>query len=374
MEEANNIARMMRGTVRNKKSSGLGGGSFNDKFAPQEGSTGRITPIVLFKANYVVPISMENGKGSRKFESPYGLIMRHYHKPSNKFGRCSAGLADVRDSAGNLVVDTGNKPCIGCNESEKGKDSGMSWAKKLHVFNGIMLADFHLVDSDKKNERTGKFYRNPVECEGRGCKHCKAGVEKQFGRRVYWPVGSSFTDQLTDFVDFTLSACCSCGGEIAVPAYECPKCGACYRDLEKDPADKHELEAIRLDVQECRACGHVGYMRPVNECDKCNDADPLNLWSVKLSLFKSGEGATTSLQVRRYELVTAEEWDKIKALMTPVDLDKVFPHLSLKAQSKLYRLKVPTEYRDAVVEEEKHEKEDDNEGGPRTGSSAWDED
>jgi hypothetical protein len=371
MEEANNIARMMRGTVKNKKS--FSGGSFKDQYSPQEGSAGKITPIVLFKGNYVTPIAREDGKGSRKFESPYGLIMRHYYATSNKYGRCSAGLADVRDGSGNLVVDVGSKPCIGCDESEKGKDFGMSWAKKVHVFNGILLADFHLVDSDKKNEQTGKFFKTPVECEGRGCKHCKIRIEKQFGRRVYWPLNPKFTDQLTDFVDFILSATCNCGGEITVVAYECPKCGVCYHDLEHDSADKSELESLRLDVQECKSCAYVGYMKAVNECNKCDDARPLNLWDVKMSLFKSGEKTTTSLQVGRYSPITDEEFEKVKHLMVPVDLDKIFKNLSLKEQGELYRLKIPGAYRDAAVEEDKHEKEDDNRGRPRSGSSAWDE-
>jgi len=363
----------MRNTVKNKKYTGGGGGSFSDRYAPQEGSAGKITPIVLFKAEYVTPIANEDGKGSRKFESPYGLVMRHYHKSSNSFGRCSAGLMDIRDTDGNLIVDIGKKPCLGCYQASKGKDKGMAWAKKLHVFNGVLMAEFHLVDSDRKNDKTGDFYKDPVQCEGRGCKHCDKGIEKRFGRRVYWPVGPSFTEQLVDFADYTLSTSCKCGGEISVPAYECPKCGECYRDLEQNPANEEELEDIRMEMHKCGGCGFEGYMQAVNECNQCNKAEPLKLWDVKMELYKSGEGTNTSLQVRRFKAVTDEEWKKIEGVMNPVSLDKVFPNLTLKDQAKIYKLKIPEELRESAVEEESKRGSDDGKGSPRSGSSAWED-
>lgn len=370
---ANDVTRMMRNTVRNKKTGGTGGGSFSDRYTPQKGATGRITPIILFKANYVTPIALEDGNGSRKFEAPYGIVLRHYHKPSNRFCRCTAGIADVRDSDGNVVMDIGNKPCLGCYEARRGKEYGMAWAKKLHVFNAVLLADFHLVDSDRKNDRTGAFYKDPVQCEGKGCKFCDKGIEKRFGRRVYWPIGPNFTEQLTDFVDFTLATSCKCGGTITNPAYECPKCGECFRDLESEPASTEELEELRLDMHKCKSCGFEGYMQPVNECDECDKAQPLKLWDVKMELYRSGEGTTTSLQVRRHKPITEEELEKIKGLMVPVDINKVFPILAIKEQSKLYKIRIPDELKDDAVEEELHRGEDDGEGSPRSGSSAWDD-
>lgn len=364
----------MRNTVKNKKYSGGGGGSFSDRFTPQKGATGKITPIVLFKANYVTPVAMEDGQGSRKFEAPYGIILRHYHKPSNKFGRCSAGLADVRESDGSVIMDVGKKPCLACFEASKGKETGMAWAKKLHVFNAIVMGNFHLVDSDRKNERTGNYYKDPQPCEGRACKYCDKGIEKQFGRRVYWPIGPSFTEQLTDWVDFTLAANCKCGGTISTPAYECPKCGECFRDLEQAPASNEEMEELRLEMHKCKACGFTGFMQAVHECDQCSKPQPLKLWDVKMELYRSGDGATTSLQVRRFTTVTDDEWKKIDPLMKPVDLNKVFPLLSIKDQAKTYKLKIPEELRDVAVDEESRRGDGDDKGTPRSGSSAWDED
>lgn len=365
---------MMRRTVKNKKTGGMGGGSFSDRYAPQKGAAGRITPIVLFKAQYAIPVTLEDGKGNRKLELPYGIVLRHYHKPSNKFCRCSAGLADVRNSDGDVVVGEGKKPCLGCNESSKGKETGMAWAKKLHVFNGILMADFHLVDSDRKNDRTGEYYKDPIQCEGRACKYCDQKIEKRFGRRVYWPVGPSFTEQLTDFVDYTLATNCKCGGTITVPAYECPECGECFRDLESEPANDEELEELRLEMHKCGSCGATRYMQAVHECDSCNKAQPLKLWDVQMELYRSGEGTTTSLQVRRFKAVTPDEWKKIEPIMNQVDLDKVFPNLGIKEQAKIYKLKVPPELRDYVADEDNKRGEDDSEGSPRSGSSAWDDD
>jgi hypothetical protein len=372
---ANDVTRMMRRTVKNKKTGGTGGGgSFSDRYTPQKGAAGKITPIALFRAEYAIPVTLEDGQGSRKLELPYGIVLRHYHKPSNRFCRCSAGLVDVRNSDGDVVVGEGKKPCLGCNESAKGKETGMAWSKKLHVFNGILMADFHLVNSNRKNDRTGEYYKDPVQCEGRICKYCDLGTEKKFGRRVFWPVGKSFTEQLSDFVDFNLATNCNCGGVITIPAYECPNCGVCFRDLEAEPADKEELEELCLEMHKCRSCGETNYMDAVHECDACNKAQPLKLWDVKMELFRSGEGTATSLQFRRFKAVTPDEWKKVAPIMNQIDLDKVFPHVSIKEQANIYKLKIPPELRDYVVDEESNRGKDNGEGSPRSGSSAWDDD
>lgn len=374
-ESDRDFTRQMRSTIKNPKFASKGGGSFNDRYTPQNGAAGKIIPIVFFKGEYSMPVTLEDGKGSRKLKRPYGIVLRHYHRSSNRYGRCSAGLADVRDRDGNVVLGAGKKPCLACHESSKGKDSGMQWANKLHVFNAVLLADFHMVASDRKNDKTGEFYKDPVQCEGRACKYCRDGVEKRFGRRVYWALGQSYSAQLMDFVDYTLALNCKCGGTITTPAYECPKCKACFHDLEANPLSEEDLEELRLDPHKCKACGYEGLMDAVYECDSCKTAKPLSLWDVALELYVSGEGKTTSIQVRRFKILQAEDWKKIEPVMTQVDLDRVFPNLSLTEQSKLYKLKIPSEMRDAAAGEAIPDDEKEvKRSAARSGSSAWSDD
>jgi len=371
--DTRDVTRMMRRSVKNKRRRGGGGGSFSDRYSPKEGGEGKITPIVLFPADYAIPVKTEGGK-RKKFKAPYGIVFRHYYKKANTFGRCSAGIIESDDG----VLSEGDAPCIGCHEADKGKETGMAWAKKLHVFNGVEMADFHLVDSKRKNDKTGEFYKDPKKCKGKNCSYCDDDIPKRFGRRIYWPLGPSFSEQLTDEADFTISRACECGGEISIPAYECPKCRAVFRDLEEDPIDdendeeyRKEMAELRYGIHECSECGYSGFMSPIHECDECSDPKPLTLWNVKMEVYTSGTGPTMSLRVRRFKKVSDAEWNKIEEITkNPIDLSRVFPEIGLRDQSRQYKLPIPDEFKGRGRDDGD---DGDNDGdGPRSGSSAWD--
>lgn len=310
---------------------GGGGGGFGDRWTPPE-SGQALVPILLFPGTYSMAVKLPEG-GAEKVKLPYAIVVEHYSKKSNSFARCIAGLKYEQDAEEDLIIVPGDKPCVGCYEYAKGKQTGVS-QRKLHVFNGILLADFHWVE---QTSRRGTKYKEPVQCTGKRCKLCKQGSEKSFGRRVFWPLGPSFVDMLGDFDMITLARECKCGGTIEPIAFECPECKMPFRDLEDDPVhNEEELMQLRMGIFNCQTdgCGYRGFMDEVPECSDCRTAQPLKLWDVAMEVYRSGEGAQSSLQISRYKYYSPEKRAAIAELMKPIDPNNVYPILNLDAQAK----------------------------------------
>lgn len=317
---------------RTSKSPRRGGGSgFGDRWTPPE-SGQAITPIILFPGAYSINIAHDGGE-IEKVRLPYSIVVEHYSKKSNKFARCIAGMKYEEDAEGDLIIVPGDGDCVGCLEYSRGKQSGVS-SRKLHVFNGVLLANFHWVE---KTSQRGTKYKEAVQCTGRRCKLCDQGIEKTFGRRVYWPLGPSFVDMLGDFDTITLARECRCGGTIEPIGFECPACRMPYRDLERDPIDNEEqLHQLRIGTFSCKTegCGYRGFMDEVPECSDCSTATPLKLWDVVIEVYRSGEGPTSALQISRYKYYSPEKRAAISDLMKPINPNDVYPILNLDSQAK----------------------------------------
>lgn len=321
------IGREMKRTAKNPNRGG--GGGYGDRWKPPE-SGKQLTPMILFPGQYSMRARKESGE-MEQIVRPYAVLHEHYSKPGKAYARCVAGLALQDHGDGNWVITPGEKNCVGCHEYQKGKESGVS-LRKIHIFNGVLLANFHWIE---KTSKRGTKYKEAAQCAGRRCKMCDQGVERSFGRRIYWPLGPSFVEQLGDFDAITLARECQCGGTIEPIAFECPDCKTPFRDLEDDPVrSEEELEELRDNVYGCSECSHRGLMDEVPECSDCREARSVKLWDVVMEVYRSGTGPTSSLQFSRHKFYPPERRAAISDLMKPIDVESVYPILNLNAQAK----------------------------------------
>lgn len=332
---ARTTGRIGREMKRTAKTNSKGGGGFGDRWIPPK-SGELLTPVILFPGQYSMEVQKDDKGGTERIIRPYSIIHEHYSKKANKFIRCTAGLAfNQSDDGDDWTIVPGTKNCVGCHEyfENGGKQSGIS-LRKVHIFNGILLAHFHWIE---KKSAKGTKYKEAVQCTGKRCKLCSNGVERSFGRRIYWPLGPSFVEHLSDFDTITLAKECKCGGTIDTIAFECPACQEPFRDFEDEPVEtEKEMEELRSGLFHCHSeeCDYYGFMDEVPDCDSCNRADPLKLWDVVVEVYRSGEGPTSKLAFSRHKYYSPDKKKKVASLMKPIDVDQVYPLINLNAQAK----------------------------------------
>ena len=328
----------MKGSARNRRRGG--GGRFGDRWVPPKAGE-PLVPIALFRGKYRVEMTDVENDAPITQEMPYGIVCQHYSKPANKFLTCTAGLGLYLDN-GEEIIDTGDGACVACvYADENGKDGGVSYARKLHVVNGVLLGDFHTVESEKINPKTKKPYTNTVPCKGRRCPHCRSNKPKHFGRRVYWAIGTSFVEQLADFDLVDLATQCECGGVLEPVGFTCPHCRDIYVDLESEECTDEEIQDYREKTVECGNCQEIDYASESQACSECAEPKSLSMWNVSVEVYRSGEGVNTSLQFKNPKLLSAEMKEEIKDLMDPVDLLQVYPKISHEEQAKLFNIPNP---------------------------------
>ena len=332
--------RALKKSGKNKRRGG--GGNYGARYKPPKAGE-RLTPILLFRGLYKVPLRLPDGT-TRTDEMDYDIVCEHYSKVANTGTTCSAGLVEDGDG----FIMEGSEPCVPCFYWKENSDKGLS-PRKMHIINGVLLADFHLVDSDreiKKDGRgTGEYYKDYVECLGRRCMHCKNGVESTFGRAVFMPLGNNFIQQLADFDLITLASECLCGGTLEPVGFVCPHCDREFVDLEKTAVTDEELQELREKEFRCKHCGKVDYMEEVPVCNQCQDPRPLTMWNTVMELYRSGEGVNTSLMVKKYRPVTEEELEQVKDLMVPADTSRLYKPISPAEQAKRFKLTLPDAYK-----------------------------
>lgn len=339
----NSTRRAMRAGRALKKSGRgkrKGGGGYGARYKPPKAGE-PLTPILLFRGLYKVQLTLPDGS-VRVDELDYDIRCEHFSVKANTGMTCTAGL--IEDEEG--FIGAGDRPCVPCAIAKvEGKGGPISFARKVHILNGVLLADFHLVDSDrqklKDGKPTGEFYTDYVPCLGRRCTHCRQGVEKTFGRAVFMPLGNNFIQQLADFDLITLASTCRCDGALEPVGFVCAHCDRPCVDLEKDEVTNEELQEFRENEFCCKHCGKTDYLVEVPVCNQCDDPRPLTMWNTVMELYRSGDGVNTSLQVNRFRPVTETELEQVKELMVPVDTDRTYKHLTPKEQADKFKVALP---------------------------------
>ena len=332
--------------MKSKKGKG-GGGGFRDQFKPPAADE-EPARIMLYRPDEPYKIKLEyEGHKDIILERDYGILMEHFNASEMRGCRCTAGLRREDVEEGDWIITGGSGTCVPCYEIESGADNINH--RKVHLFNLILLGDFHEVkvkkESKSKKAKDGKIevteYR---ECRGKRCKYCKKGVEKTFGRRMYWPLGPMHVEQLVNIETAVLGRQCKCGGKISPRAFICPECEDAVRDLDDDPIEeKGELKKLRTEEHQCPHCDYYGMLIEYPECDDCDDPRPLTLWDVEMEIYKSGEKTQSVIQASDFSPISVKLKAKVKDKMKPYNWDKLFSYRLLKPeeQAKLLNLENP---------------------------------
>jgi len=329
--------RALKKSGRNKQRKG--GAGYGARYKPPKAGE-PLSPILLFRGLYKVNLTLPDGS-TRTDELDYDIRCEHFSKAANTGLTCTAGLTE--DDEG--YIGAGEGPCVPCAITKDVGKGPVGFARKIHVLNGVLLADFHMVNSDRKKLKdgkpTGEFYQDPVPCLGRRCTHCKQDVETTFGRAVFMPLSNNFIQQLADFDLITLASECLCGGSLEPVGFVCAHCDMEFADLEKDNVTDDELRQLRENEFRCKHCNETDYLLEVPICGDCDDPRPLTMWNTVMELYRSGEGVNTSLQVKKYRPVTEDELARIKELMVPADTDKLYRHLTPAEQATKFQVPLP---------------------------------
>lgn len=251
---------------------------------------------------------------------------------------------------GELMKVGGN--CLGYDEWKREIDEGIPRDKRtvsmrlLHAFNVIHLDWYHLVpvfdDNGKAvlykgGDRKGEQVMEKVLCEGRRCEMCRDGVEKVFGKKGHWSVGSGHLGDLAGYITEIEKNCSYCGeGMLEVISWECSECGHPVIDMNETRLSDNEIAEIVLDIQECQKCGNKDYLLRQLECDKCQDPTPLSIFDVDIDVKRQGEGTNSTIQIPRF--TACDISDELKDLCKPYDFKQVFAPDPLDIQARLLKI------------------------------------
>lgn len=276
-------------------------------------------------------------------ENEYFQYVDHFVARSKRSFICSKQYKIVDGS----LTTIGGK-CLGCEERDNGAED-VSWSLK-HAFNGIHLAWYHLapVFDDRNNpvcykhgDRQGEQVMNRVECEGRRCKYCKDGLEKIFGKKVHWSIGSGHLNELAGFITEIERDCANCGGILEEAAYECAECGTLYLDMLSTDLDDKAITSFVSRKHECPECKHVGYPLRQFECNGCQDPESTSIFDCTLEIKRQGEGTQSRLQIPRWyeEDLPADLDPDIDT--KPSQFKRVFAPDPFEVQAKILKINNP---------------------------------
>jgi len=326
--------RVMGYTTRRSESMGGGGGGLGYRHRYRWSPPTNVTTRAR-----LLPGSYTDFEGE---EAEYFPFVEHYVKRSNKFILCSKQYQIVD---GDLTTVGGK--CLACRERENGADD-ISWSMR-HAFNVLHLAWYHKVPVFDENGRPKKYSKgkrqgeqitDDIECEGRRCQYCKEGLEKFFGRRVHWSLGSGHMNELAGIIVEIEKSCANCGeGRLEVISYECEKCGHPIIDMASTDLDPKAINSFVSRKRECPKCGHNAVPLRQAECDKCQDPIPTSIFDCELEIKKQGEGTNSTIQVPRWTV--AEIPEELKELCKPFVFKKVFQPDPFEVQAKILRIKNP---------------------------------
>lgn len=337
-KQRSSFGQRVRGyTTRRNDSSGGGGGRllsvrWNNRWKPPQGVT---TKFRLIPGAYL---------GYEGEENEYFQYVEHFVARSRRGFICSKEYQIV-DGALNTI---GGK-CLGCKERDGGAED-VSWSLR-HVFNGIHLAWYHLepVTDDngqpllhKGGDYKGEQIMQKVECEGRRCQHCKAGLEKVFGKKVHWSVGSGHLNDLAGFVSEIEKDCASCGeGRLEEVSYECSNCGYVFIDMYKTELDDQAVASYVAHKHECPECQTSDYPMRQFECDVCQDPESTSIFDCTLEIKRQGENTNSTIQIPRWhrEQLPADLDESVKS--DPYQFKRVFSADPFEIQAKILKIRNP---------------------------------
>lgn len=358
-----NFLQTAKRSMNKAKKGGGGGGApyFVNRYKPPtQGSD----VVRLLPGNYPVPlIDQENGvaildeHGQQALESfNYFQFVEHFHGGKKKSSICSAGpLANFKGKA---------QPCHACTrfwweweqrQASGDKDKPRAMSKRdMWVFSVLVMMPFHKVeDTDengqvRKNERTDEAFFKWLQCDGRGCEHCKNKKETKRGHVQHWPMGRNHFNTLVSYAVELGKHCVECAQMDCIQdlAWVCqnPECGEAVIDMTNTQLSDEDIAKITDQPMACPACHHLDYLQDIYECTNCAQSRRggrrASLFDVDLYVTRvedpNGETNGTSLSITRF--VGPKPIDAIygKELREPLNLPKIYVPTSLDRQIALF--------------------------------------
>lgn len=319
-----------------------GGGFFSEKWTPPHRFTDPETeerhnpdaePIALIRGDHTIKAKTSDNKDI-KFNYPFWVYYDHYNGSKGVKRRscsCSAGLVVDLDDKGQPDFSYGSEPCLPCYYiDQEGADDYINRGRKL-VFTAVVLKWFHVIKSGKKTEFK--------DCLSRGCPLCEKGIKRQFGRRVFWPMGPVWGEYIFE-KNALFQKSCVCGGELECLGFTCPDCMGIIKDYSSVEPAKGEVELLRESDMVCPKCGEEITPVAEYECEECDNPQQLDLWSVVLKPVRIGNKYAPDLESWR---VLKDREKEAIAQFKPIDFSKFLGPSSIADQSKWYGLKDPFE-------------------------------
>ena len=292
------------------------------------------------------------------------------------------------------------------------------YPKIYYAVPGWVEETFHYVQGVSK---TDKKFGERERCTGHGCEHCRDGLPKVFGKKVYFIFARTHWDGEIFAWNERINSTCRCGGFIHNPYYKCSKCNSvlvdvtqhCWKcqssDVGVDPeeavavcqncqAEWSVYESDNPDIKkkvdkelECPHCHNVDIPVPVSECSECQDPNPYGIFDcrMKISMIQTTDGKARDLHIEDVKIREPDErlfssrdqggrdadaiariMDKdsydademVKAMKTPYDLNRIFEPPTPEEQAKL--LGVTNPFRESTDSGYKHYSRKNNEGEP----------
>ena len=319
-----------------------GGGFYSEKWAPPrtyEDDNGQkivepSEPIAVIEGDYNLVARTRDGE-KIPFNFPFWIYYDHYNASKGvkrRSAACSAGLVVDLDENGNPIFDVGDDPCVPChyiNEEGAGGQDGWLSVRRTVVFNAVVLKWFHVKQDGKKVEY--------LDCTGKKCKLCDDGVKKQFGRRVFWPMGPIWAEYINE-KQALFEKSCGCGGELEYLGFTCPECQNIIADYENENPAEGEIANLRTTDVECPHCHETVRAHPELDCNECEEPSIVDLWSVAMKPRRIGDKYTPDLEAWRP--LKEKELEAI-AQFKPIDFSKFLSPPSIKDVCDWYGLKNP---------------------------------
>lgn len=314
---------------------GMGAGSalgirFNNWWKPPKGV------VADFR---LLPGSYLNIDG---IEADFFMYVEHWVNRSHRSFVCSK---EWKIENGELMAVGGK--CLGCEERDRGADDiGTSLR---HAFNGIHLAHYHLeqvLDNNNRpmtKERDGKEVPvlRKVLCEGRRCPHCRDGLEKVFGKKVHWSIGSGHMEHLGGVLNDIEKDCANCDNRrsLYLATLECSKCANIVVDMENTDLKDEEIAKLADTIHTCRECGNKDELLWQLECENCQDPTPLSVFDCDLEIKRTGEDTNSTIQVPHW---TPRDLTKeLLELAKPWPFNKIFRGDPFEIQAKILKIRNP---------------------------------